>query len=175
MYDRKTVGHVIQALRNLGFTEIVTGQVQIGDGEVTLGDRLFARYRYFDGIEQPLFRFTHDAVAGSHPGPMRHTWVRDENNVLRPRFRLGLSVHDTPSLEVYGVDATAELHRYIGRVMLTQWSDRETYRLSQAAGAFFQGGSEDENGECIYIEFWKPAGAEAWVDYLNSTYESVNL
>ena len=161
-YPRKSIGHVIQALRDWGFCEPVTGEVRIGDFMITLHGQPFAAYQYFDGIEQPLFRFA--------SGAQRHPWVHIGEGVHRPNFRLTLGSHDLPSLEVSGVDACPSLHRYISSTMLTSWMDQPGYALKNASGAFFQGGSHDETGERIFIEFWKPAGAQAWVDFLNNTF-----
>lgn len=164
-YERGTLGHVLQSLRDLGINEHIASSVIFEpDKTLSLSGRTYARWSYFDGIEKPLFRF-----ADNHH--LRHEFIRDESNKLKARFRLSLSVHDSAAFEIYGIDATEKLHELVRYQMLTNLTTAKGYELSQAAGAFFQGGSHDPKGEWIYIEFWKPQGAQAWIDHLNEIYE----
>ena len=162
-YPRNSVGHILQTLRDQGIPETVAGSVIVSQDTIMYGNQPFASFKYFPGIEQPLFRFQNEAY-------MRQRFIVGDDNVVKPLFRLTLSVHGTPAFEINGIDATPELHDLIRWQMLTNDTRQEGYKLSQDAAAFFQGGSEDREGQRIYIEFWKPAGAQAWVDKLNEIY-----
>jgi hypothetical protein len=48
--------------------------------------------------------------------------------------------------------------------------DDERYKIRQQAGAFLQGGHDREEG-WILIEFWKPDGAQAIVDWVNQNWK----
>lgn len=171
-YPRGTLGHVLDALRDWGIPEIIAGTVTFGKYSLTssqqlyYGENLFAEYKYFDGIEQPLFRWHMNA---SSYGTQR--MVRQDDNTLKPAFRLSLGVHNNASLVIEGDEATPELHRFLLGEALTNWMDRPGYKLSKESGAFFQGGSDNPEGKWFYIEFWEPQGAQAFVDFVNENFK----
>lgn len=163
-YPRKSVGHILHYLRERGIPERIAGTVTVGAGVINLYKENFAVYKYFEGIEQPLFRFQ-DRTYGQH----HHVTDGDK---LISKFHLSLSNHNTAGLVVTGWDATQDLREFL-RGMLTNWTSDERYAIHKDACAFFQGGSvdapDDEHG-FIYVEFWKSTGAQAFVDYLNANF-----
>ncbi len=171
MYERRSIGHVLEALRALGIPETIAGTVTVGGGEIKYHAEVFATYKYFDDIEQPLFNF-------KHPVYNQQKCVVNDGKPLtmRPSFRLTLSHHQTPGLIITGLLATQNLRQFIRGVM-TNLSTDPCYEISQNAGAFFQGGYENANVDAdpqvgyIYIEFWKPSGAQKFVDYINDNFK----
>lgn len=140
--------------------------------EIKHRGEVVARYKWVDEIDTPLIRWSHHAYRVYS----RQTFMRTQEdiddeivNFLIPKFRLTLSVHDTPAFEIDGQDASEELHAFL-KDMLTNYTPDPRYKLHQDAGAFFQGGSNDPKGKWFLIEFWKPAGAQAFVDYMNANY-----
>lgn len=168
-YPRQSLGHVLDELRSLGITETIAGSVTVGDGKIYYTDEVFARYKYFDGIEQPLFRFS-NSVYGQH----RH--IVNEQNELKSNFHLSLSNRDTPGLIVTGFDATQSLREYISKVMFTSIDCWLAYKLRADSEAIFQIGSDtpapghDPFMGYIFIEFQRPEGAQAFVDFINENF-----
>lgn len=164
-YPRKSVGHILHYLRREHrIPETIAGTVTVGAGIINLHTKPFATYKYFEGIEAPLFRFQ-DKVFAQH----RHI---TDGKVLQSNFHLSLSVHNTAGLVVTGWDATQDLRVFL-KGMLTNLMTDPCYALHKDAGAFFQGGyqdAEDDEHGYIYVEFWKSAGAQAFVDYLNANF-----
>ena len=80
-----------------------------------------------------------------------------------PQFKVTTCCHGTPALEFR--DASPELHALLRSILLNRRMDTEDYRVTSAAGAFLQGGSDNTEG-WILIEFWVPDGAQAFVDYV---------
>jgi hypothetical protein len=166
-YKRESCGHVLNALCEFGIPiNAIERWVFTKDNRMsertTDGWKEQVRYKYFDGIEQPLFLFQNQVLN-------QQRWERGEDGVLRPKFRLSLNASGTPGLSIGGPMATPELHAFMHR-MLTNWVQDPCYAIHQAAGAFFQGGADNPNGEYIFIEFWKTAGAQAFIDYVNEHY-----
>lgn len=166
-YEKGTSGHVLNALCDYGVPLTVVENIQFNKGElffIGATREHYGRYKYFDGIDRPLFSFQNQAL-------MAQPIVLQHDGTKKAKFRLNLSVHGTPGFIISGKDATPQLHAFIRYPVLTNMMTHECYKLHQAAGAFFQGGSNDPNGEFIYLEFWKPEGAQAVVDYINEHYK----
>lgn len=125
-------------------------------------DQYIGRYQFFVGIEQPLFYFNDLELMKQK--------VEIIDGVPHPQFRLNTYVHHNASLVIYGEHATEHLHTFIRVYALTNLMTSPGYKINQEAGAFFQGGFADPKGQFIYIEFWKPKGAQAFVDYVNKEY-----
>lgn len=163
-YEAGSSGSVLNALYLAGVQVTVVERLTIGDGIIKHNGETFAHYRFFDGIKLPLFRFT----------TLQHlneqTLSSDADGTLHPRFKLVLSNHNTPGLIFSGSVATPELHAFLQRSLTNMMND-PWYKVHQEAGAFFQGGSDNPNGGWFYIEFWKPSGAQAYVDKLNAEYK----
>lgn len=121
-----------------------------------------ADYRYFDGIDYPLFLWKHPSVAEY----IGQRILTQPNGFLKADFRLNYTHHNTLGFIISGENASPLIHTAIMR-MLTNWTNDPRYDLTKDAGAFFQGGSNDRNGKWFYVEFWKPEGAQAWMDQFN--------
>jgi hypothetical protein len=164
-YQRGSAGHVLNALCKHGVPVHIAEEVSFSNGSTLMYcGKEFCKYKYFDGIDQPLFRFQNQAYE------CQSMIVDPEKRIRQPKFHLGLSVQDTPGLTISGPEASVELHKFIKTECLTNWMDKPGYKLTQESGAFFQGGSEHPDGEWIFIEFWKPEGAQAFVDFINNNY-----
>lgn len=85
-------------------------------------------------------------------------------------FKYTMSIHNTFGFVIDGEHATPKLHAFLHR-MLTNWTPDPCYKIHQEAGAFFQGGAHDPDGGWFYIEFWRPGGVKAFMDYLNANYD----
>ena len=119
-------------------------------------------YQFFAGIEQPLFYFNDLELMKQK--------VEIVDGIPHPQFRLNMYVHHSASLVVYGEHASEHLHTFIRAHALTNLMTHPGYQINKNAGAFFQGGHADPKGQFIYIEFWRPGGAQAFVDYVNKEY-----
>lgn len=154
-YLRGTPGHVLNALHASKVPINVVDRLTVGQHNVLKQNGSeFAIYKYFDGIDRPLFRFQDQCYQN----------VTDSNNYYIPV----IGPHDNPALIL-----TGEYH-----ADWTAWSTinealsndirNPFYALHKDAGTFFQGGSDwIEGGWYLYVEFWKPAGAQAWLDAFN--------
>jgi hypothetical protein len=163
-YGVKTVGHILRSLRDLGIPVTTTDSVIVGAGIIMLHDKPFALYKYFDGIEQPLFDFE-DKSYHAH----RHLINGD---TLKSKFHLSLTHHRTAGLVVSGWDATHSLREFLNSMFTNDIRD-PCYTLRQNSGAFFQAGISlvrDSESGYIFIEFSKPSGAQAFIDHLNSVF-----
>ena len=168
-YERSSTGHVLNALSHLGIPMHVVESVQFDeDREMKLNGKLFGKYKYFEGIEQPLFLFF-----GFNYNQQKMVIQQDKS--LRPAFHLCLSNHDTPGLIFSGREATPELHDFLNNILAQNNIFNDCYKLHQKAGAFFQGGHQRRDDEYIYIEFWRADGAQAFVDYVNENYKPKSL
>lgn len=126
---------------------------------------IVARFKWVEGISYPIFSWMGEEFSLYN----QHSFVMQKDDTLKPKFRLSFCCHGTPAFQISGEQATPELHQFLHR-MLTNWTKDPCYEIHQNAGAFFQGGSHDPDGQFIMIEFWKPAGAEAFMKYLNENY-----
>lgn len=163
-YERGTPGSILNALHAIGVPINQIEDVTIGADKIMLGEEAFANYRFFDGIDLPLFRFY------KIPQLNEQHIVVDKDGILQPQFRLVLTNHDTPGLIFNGEVATVKLHEFLKGTLTTYTTD-SWYKVHKDAGAFFQGGINEPNGKWFYIEFWKPSGAQAYVDKLNTEYK----
>ena len=183
-YPVKGLGGVLNALCAEGVPLHVVESVTLGEkhGEYMLvkqGSDEFARYKYFEGIDLPLFYFQ-----GKSYGHQEVMW--NDKDELVPKLKLSMYLHGTASLVVRvdrdGDVFTNELYQFISEIMFSNIShvseispdwmikNNTQYKLRQAAGAFFQGGSGGPEKEWLYIEFALPQGAQAFVDYINNNF-----
>lgn len=162
-YPRQSLGHVLYYLRQWGIPERIAGDVTVSRDELTYGGKRFAIFRYFDGIEQPLFRFTDEVYN-------QQRLQLNEDGTLTPLFRLNLSSHLTPCFEIHGHEATQELYQFlVSRLMSSDIRD-PGYRVKTDSGAFFQGGYGNPTGKWFYIEFQIARNAQKAVDFINENY-----
>lgn len=164
-YNHGTVGAILNAARR--YENVPLGKVerfQVGGGVIADGVNIIARYKWFDGLDRPCFYWLGEYRTYSN----FRMQERDGKQV--PKFRATLTCHEMAGLEVNGELATPALHRFFRR-MLTNYTNDPCYALHKACGAFFQGGSQDANGKWFLLEFWIPAGVQAFIDYLNENYD----
>lgn len=151
-YEKGTFGSVLNALSSFGIPTTTIDRLRLGsDGVINSPDGVFARYKFFDDIKEPLFLFTDKT----------YTNYQNEKG-----YQITLGSHLNPSLVISDASATPEVHDVLHRG-LTNITTDPFYKLHQDAGAFFQGGYSDPNGHWFYIEFWNPAHAQKWVDAIN--------
>lgn len=163
---RMSVGDVLNALCRIEQVPLSTVERFVVSGDtISIGEQKPAagHYKYFDGIEQPLFMWTGERHYAKH-----HFQMNDNGEII-PMFRLSLGPHGNPAFIINGPDATSELHQALHR-MLTNIITAEEYQIHKNAGAFFQGGSDNPGGQHFYMEFWRPEGAQAFIDHLNKMY-----
>jgi hypothetical protein len=164
-YERGSAGHVLNAMCKCGVPIHIVEEVGFSNGPTLMYmGKEFCKYKYFDGIDQPLFRFENEAYN------RQRMVVNPEARTRHPKFHLGLSIQDTPGLTIFGPEASVGLHEFIRFQCLSNDMRDPGYKLKNDSGAFFQGGSERPEGEFIFIEFWKPKGAQAFVDFINNNY-----
>lgn len=183
-YNYATAGGVLNALCAEGVPLNTVEHVTVSftgnhGGEIKDGDELFATFKVFPAMNRVLFMFRkHDY------GQQTAMWGDDKK--LHPKFKLCLYVHDQAGLIVRADREknlfTKELYEFINEFMganisridegSSDWMKRnhEMYKLRQACGAFFQGGHGGHDKEWLYIEFWKPEAAQAFVDYINENF-----
>lgn len=169
-YERETLGHILQALRDWGIPERIAGSVTVGmfsddqnkRDRVFYGNQLFAEYKYFDGIEQPLFFWHQD---GESYGAQQ--FERQDDNTLIPKFRLSLGYNKLPVLLFKGFDATRELKEFILDIIWNE-SNAETYKLCCACRPLYR--SNSVIADDFLVLFQAPEGAQAFVDYINKNY-----
>lgn len=186
-YSHGSAGAVLNGLCNIGVPLNKVEQVKISKDLVLESDEksTFARFKWFEDIEQPLFFFTNDVY-----GRQSAMWGDDKK--LHAKFHLSLYVHDSASLLIYKDREkdlfTEELYDFMKMFLganvshVTEnpsaWEkqNHEMYKIRQKAGAFFQGGHRSFDDGFIYIEFHQPKGAQAFVDYVNNNfvYEGYN-
>lgn len=176
-YDWGTAGAILNSLcKHYNIPLPTVERLRIDKGELTENDKLFANYKWIEGIERPLFRFSDYVTYGR-----QNRFVEG-----KPKFHLELYVHNNPGFVVSEFRDkklfTPELWQFVDRMMSANIShmsehpseyekkEHEMYQLRQAAGAFFQGGASGPDQKFIYIEFWKPEGAQAFVDYINENF-----
>ena len=161
--ERQSVQHVLQALRAWGVDSRTVDEVQVSEDSVTLNDKTLARYKYFDEIEQPLFSFQDMKLR-------EHKFAVKENGTRVPMFRPTLCGHSSPAFEISGELASRDLYYFLRCKFFNNHRDEPGYAAYQASGAFFQGGSNDADGQWFLIEFWKPKGVQAALDFINENY-----
>lgn len=182
-YPVNSGGGILNALCKEGVPLNIVEQLTINGNNTLLdGTANFAQYKYFNGIDKPLFFFNKETY--SRQNAMWHTV--DAKKVLRPHLKLCMYLHGNASLVLYkprdGSVFTEELYDFIKgfiganishvNELSSEWMKRahEMYKIRQDAGAFFQGGSDGFQNGFLYIEFWKPEGAQAFVNYINENF-----
>lgn len=138
-----------------------------GIGTLVYQNETVGHFKWFKGINHACIRFMHSDWNGYGK---QSRWVVNEKGLLTPKFKLTLGVHYLPTFEIEGEYATEDLYAFINYPMFSNYMDEPCYRLTKDSGAFFQGGSHDPKGGWFIIEFWRPEGAQAWLEYLNTHY-----
>ncbi len=159
-HNRGSMGSILNALHKWGVPLNIVESVTVENGRIEYEGEFFARYKFFDGIEQPLFYFQSATYNN-----LSHKVALDENGDSVSSFALVLSPHGTPGM--VSRSRVPGLYYFLQRT-LTNYMDDPWYKVHKDAGAFFQGGSDAPDGDWYYIEFWKPQGAQAYVDKVNA-------
>ena len=165
-YDWGTPGALLNSLvrkENVPVNRVE--HFRIGAADINEGSEQVAFFKWFEGISTPCLHWLVPSAQA-----YREPKVIIKNGISVPQFRPSLCVHGTPALEVNGEWATPALHWFL-QGMLTNYITDIRYGLKNEAGAFFQGGSGQPNGGWFLIEFWKPKGAEAFIQYVNEHYD----
>lgn len=171
-YGHNTIGGVLNSLvRYYNVPMHIAESVRVGKGDypnegaITYGDKKFATFRWFEGIEHAVMRFEPEYVVYG-----QHSAVVNEDGTHSFRPKLTLSFNSMVQMNIHGWMASEELHDFIHNTMMTNHMDHPCYQLGKDAGHFFQGGSNDPKGQWIMIEFWRPAGVPAWIKYLEENF-----
>lgn len=165
-YDHGAPGAVLNHLvRGENVPLSIVETLQIGNKVIMKGNEQVGMFKWFDGISTPCVLWQGEF----YKNYSKHKAVNKDVTVV-PVFRPSLCVNGTPALEVSGNWATPALHYFL-RGMFTNWTEDERYSIHQAAGAFFQGGHNDPDGKWFLVEFWKPEGVEAFIQYVNEHYD----
>lgn len=167
-YESQSAGGVLNALCAFGVPMHIVDSVIFDSennsyGSLTYRGKPFADYKYFEGIQQPLFRFRDEYSKVF----AQQTFVVNDDKTLRPRFKLMLSKNDTASLILSGRAACREAHDFISDLVLCQAMGDVRHKLRTSAGALFQNDISWPDNSYIFIEFLRPPGAQAFVDYVN--------
>lgn len=167
-YPWGSLGGLLNEAHAVGVPITIAEDLRLqNEGELHYREECCGYYKWYVGIDYPLYLWVGEKFQSYN---QQIVVVYPEKKVMKPKFRLTLCTHRTPAFEISGDLATPELHEFL-KAMLTNWMDDPRYKLNQNAGAFFQGGSHDPNGKWFLIEFWKPEGAQAFVDYINEHFE----
>ena len=164
--------HVLNALHKCGVPLAVSQGIQVGSKELVMNGRIVAKYKYFQGIEQPLFSGLEDFYMKPR------MLVNPEEGTAKYMLRLWMIEHDSgdflPHLVIPEQDVTAELRKFIKQMWWKTGDNTDpVYQLVKDSLAVFNGIMSDHGR--IDIEFWNPAGAQAFVDYINNNFvASVN-
>lgn len=167
-YKAPSIGHVMNSLVKFGVPVNVVETVVFGKDEITYNGKPFAVYKYFKGIEQPLFRFLDETYSRVFA---QQNYVINGDKTLSPRFKLTLSNNNTPGLIIAGKAACPKVHAFITSLVMCNFTDDVEYKITSDAGAIFQSGSYSPDDVYIFIEFWKHKGAQAFVDYINENFK----
>ena len=127
---------------------------------------VIARWMYFPGMKYPVFQWLSPASEYAE----QYIGI-DDFGKFKPMFRPVLTPNNMPGFTIKGKQATVELYNFLSDLLTCRRMDDPRYQVSKGAGAFFQGGFNDPNGEWFLIEFWNSKGADAWIDYVNQHYQ----
>lgn len=164
-YDRGTTGHLLNSLTNYYKIPLqVVECLRIGNDGTINGWRegTFGRFKYLDGIETPLVSFN------THLGKNQPCYHDTEKNVMVPRFILHLSDGDLPCLQICPSKSTDGLFNFLCGLEEYEHLVDEQLDFNINAGTVLKSGfiNPDSNNGFV-VEFTKPSGVCAWLDYLN--------
>lgn len=158
-YEGRSVGKVINALHHFGLPMRICDSVTVSKEGLYLYGEPFATHQWFDDVytqpDVPLFHF-HDRTYASVQGYFG--------------YQPTLSDKGTLGLEFYKTAARPPVYDSICALLNNKDMRSDEYKATQAAGAFFQSGSDNRNGEYFFVEFWKQKGAVAWCELFTKNY-----
>jgi len=163
-YEGNCVGAILNTLARVENVPVNTIERLQVEGEFLKDNgEVFGIQKWFPELNKFLFYLYNSSCS------QQRLVICREEKLLKPDFRLQLSLNRMACFQLSDqpVENMVETHRFIRR-MLTNYVDDPCYKLHQDAGAFFQSGSHREDVDYILVEFWKPEGAQAFIDYMNA-------
>lgn len=79
-----------------------------------------------------------------------------------------------PGINIHGPHVTRLVWSLFNYSIMSNRIDCRWYQARQQAAAFFQGGSDRPDGEWLFIEFWRPDNATAYLELINMALEYVD-
>lgn len=163
-YEGNCVGSILNTLARVENVPVNTIERLQVEGEfLKENGEVFGIHKWFPELNKFLFQLY-------NPSHSQHRFiVEQEKEIVKPDFRLQLSANRMACFQLSHqyTDVMVKTHLFIRR-MLTNVMDDPCYKLNQDAGAFFQCGSDQLDSDYILVEFWKPEGAQAFIDYMNA-------
>ena len=163
---RLTLSHLLNALCTWGVPVAVVDKLSIQNADwLSYQGKCFAKFKYFDGVEQPLFFFM-------DPGYITHPFIVKTNgdvNEMVPNYRLSLSDTNRAVLDIRGPDVTDSL-KYKLRETLTPIDDHDWFPVSERAQAVMETGYDRTSGEWVQVDFLMPVFAKEYLEKLNNEY-----
>ena len=170
-YNKGSLGHTLQSLKKLGIPLPIVEEVTVDITEdrktLKYGSKVFAYFDDKPNIEEALFHFTDEYKVYKE---LLNKMVIQPDNSLRPEFKLSLDKDGVVCLEIFSRCCCEDLYTFLTDMFTINSSD-DRYWLTSKAGAFFAKGEKDKNADYYKIEFWKPEGAQAWLQYFNDHYK----
>lgn len=150
--------HVKNAMVEYGIPVMKVERCRVDNcGDILLDDDLIGTYRYFDAIQQPLFRFKNNNY-------MQHRFVFNEKtSSWTPDFRLNLSDQCGICLIIQGEFATPEV-RHFFESLLTSLSRDE---LSDSSHMKMQLNVESSPTHSVKLTFSQAQNLQQIVETIN--------
>ncbi len=162
--DRGSLGHILRALTEWGVAASIVNNIIMESTDTLLSKgKVFAKYAYFEGIEQPLFHFMEKEYR-------QQSYRVEADNTVKPIFKMYLSHKGQAIFEIRGNMANEELYHRL-KEMTCQEEGSPEYDVLRSSGAFFDTGFDDPRGQHFLIEFWETKDAQKFIDHLNNTYD----
>ncbi len=161
-------GYVLNALCELGVPMNVVKSLIINGKHCLIKDqKVYARYAFFPGVDEPLFRFN-----GYDYNHQKFDVQPDGTRI--PRFHLQLSNNDSPGLifseKTFPKEHMKDLHKFLTKTLVEIRLKEKADEVRIKSGSFFQSGYHDPDIDYIFIEFWNFIGAQGFVDYVNENF-----
>lgn len=129
------------------------GAVIHDDGRIILQGTPLASYKYFEGVEEPIFTFVEMNIQDS--------LVFAKDRFAEPHFRFEVSRLGQLAIAVCGYHEVA--------IALVRKIIEAICRLQIGVKARIRIVCDDKS--LLYVEFWEPKHAQACLDYLNKHYD----
>lgn len=156
-YPRASAEHLLEALRKLGFNEVIVGTVTFdGGGKISRWGEPFATYKYFDGMEDPLFDFEVSTLNDQR--------FLINLPVVKAQFHLSLGSNGQPRFFIRGQRSTKILRTFLYDEMFNPKAPGFSH--TRNSGAVFVDGTETD-ANIIELVFLKPKGAQGFIEYVN--------
>lgn len=161
-YDKGTMGHILNALHAFGIPiTTVENLILSTDQEVYMGSKLYAKWRYFDDIEQPLFYFTNEFF-------MTQKYEMKEDSSLVPKFVPLLTIGRQPCF-YHQAPVSENLRNFLINALASK--DGEWSEVNKKCLPRFKTGKDNTYEKDICITFSESDGLEEWFKLLNTQYD----